>query len=151
MTDVTYYKGNLAAKDFNFGTGTFNRKDKDLSWEAVNQMNLGFLPRRVVPKTAAYTIPTSIGTGEITFTNAAATGSVTFTLPPATAGMVYKFTVIAAYALVVQPYGSELFRDCVAGYYKTSDIAGNHLSIWCDVAGTWEWASTEVNERWANE
>ena len=147
---VTYYKGKIGKEDIEFGTGTFNRRDKDKAWAAITDVNLSQLPRVVTAKTAAFTIPNLTFTA--TFVNTGATGSVTFTLPNATAGCgPIRFVVTAAQTLVVDPTGTELFRDCAAGKTKSTNVAGNVLTVWCDVAGTWEWDYVLVSGNWTNE
>jgi len=148
---VTYYKGKIGKEDIEFGTGTFNRRDKDKAWAAITDVNLSQLPRKITAKTAAYSIPN--GTYSEVFTNTGATGSVTFTLPNANPGYgPIRFLVAAAQTLVVDPVDAvDLFRDCVAGKTKSSNSAGNILTVWCDVTGIWEWDYELVTGNWTNE
>lgn len=149
MTDITYYKGQIGAGDINFGTGTFNRRDKDKSWSSENQVNENDLPRKVTAKTANYTIGTE---NRGYFTNTGATGTITFTLPTANVGKgPFLFVISAAYQINVDPDGTDYFRDCAAGKYKYSDQQGNILVCECFVAGIWEWHTREVAEGWYNE
>jgi len=147
---TTYYKGGVGKEDVQFGTGTFLRKDKDYATVQRTQIHRGHMPRKVVPKTAAYEITTEVG--EYTFTNESATGSVTIKLPSAVSGKgPFLFCIIATQTFVIDPQDSDNFRDCVAGKYKSSNIAGNKLKVWCDVAGIWEYDYDLVNGNWDNE
>ena len=149
---VTYYKGFIGVEDVEFGVGVFNRIDSTGAAKQLNQINKSIIPRKTVIKIAAFTINANTYTGEATFTNAAAIAAMEYELPVAKAGLgPYHFTVIATQTITVDPNGTDLFRDCSAGKNKSSNVAGNRLSIWCDVNGTWEWDYELVSGNWTNE
>lgn len=97
--------------------------------------------REVVAKTANYTVKaTEIGA---TFTNKGATGAVTFALPAATVGLWYRFRVLAAQALQIDPNGTETIAlpstgaQSAAGKFISADAAGECVEIVCADAGAW--------------
>jgi len=146
----TFYKGKIGFEDVEFGVGTFLRYDSGLNAVQRNQINRSNIPRKVIAKTASYSISNLIG--EYIFTNEGAAGAITFSLPPAIAGMgKYYFIVIEAQNIIIDPNGVEYFRDCAAGKYKVSAIAGNRLVVWCDTNGIWEWDYDLVSGDWTNE
>lgn len=149
---VTYYRGQVAADDFNSGVGTFNRMEDGVV-QNKSQINKEYIPRKINIKTDDYTITTNITNGEYTFTNEGATKDITITLPVAKAGMgIFKFVIIEdTYAINVDPSGSEYFRDCAAGKYKYSSSAGNILRVWCEADGIWEYDYEVVTGKWDNE
>lgn len=151
---IIYYKGLIGQQDIQFGTGTFNRLNKDGANRSMNKLNSSYMPRYVLAKTADFTIDKNIYTGSITFTNESAAGTITFTLPSAIAGLgVYTFMVSAAQQINVDlGVATDYFRDCAAGKYKYSDVAGNHLSVWCNESGIWEFDDRLiVSGLWENE
>jgi hypothetical protein len=94
----------------------------------------------VSAKTAAYTVTTA-DSGKC-FTNLAATAAVTFSLPAATVGLKYRFYVLAAYELQIDPNGTETIgiagTQQAAGKYVTADAVGEYVDIECLKAGQWE-------------
>ena len=147
---ITYYKGFIGKEDIEFGTDTFLRKDKNHSSVSLTKVNASYIPRKVITKTADFTITSEIG--GITYVNTGAAGTVVITLPTAISGKgIFSFIVSAAQILRVDPNGSEYFRDCAAGKYKGSDSQGNILNVWCDVTGIWEWNYDLVTGNWDNE
>lgn len=76
-------------------------------------------------------------------TNTAATGTVVLTLPAATVGLHYYFAVGAAFALRIDPAGSETISlpssgvPGAAGKYLEADLAGETVHLACCVAGNW--------------
>lgn len=76
-------------------------------------------------------------------TNTGASGAITLTLPAATVGLHYKFYVGAAQELRIDPNGTETISlpstgvAGAAGKYLTANAAGETVSIFCPVAGTW--------------
>jgi hypothetical protein len=148
---TTYYKGYIGKEDIEFGIGTFLRKDKDHASVQLNQVNLSHVPRYVLAKTASYQILDS--TEECTFTNEGAVTVVRFTLPNAASGKgPYDFIVISDTALfIVDPKGTDYFRDCAAGKYKATQIVGNTLTVWCNTSGIWDWDYNLVSGNWDNE
>ena len=150
MTDTTFYKGYISKEDIEFGTGVFNRLTSTGGTASKTQINKSHIPRKVVIKIADFTIGAEYG--EFAFNNQGDTATMTYTLPVAKAGMgPYHFTVLAAYEMKVDPNGTELFRDCAAGKYKSTAIVGNRLSVWCDINGVWEYDYELVSGDWTNE
>lgn len=98
--------------------------------------------RQVAAKTANYTVVTPADNG-LTFTNEGATGAVKFALPAATVGQWYRFTVMAAQALQIDPNGTETIAlpstgaQSAAGKYIAADAAGESVEIECVKAGQW--------------
>lgn len=78
-------------------------------------------------------------------TNIDATVSITASLPKAATGLVYEFSVDAAYGLRVQPNAADKFFDKAIGKYKESAGVGSKLRVvavsdnaWSyEQAGTW--------------
>lgn len=103
----------------------------------------GMGPRTVEAKTANYTVvnPTDVGK---TFTNEGAGAAVTFSLPAATVGQWYRFAVMAAQELRIDPNGTETIglpssgAQQAAGAYITADAAGEGVEIECVKAGQWQ-------------
>lgn len=87
-------------------------------------MALPALVRRVVAKTAAYSIESRKDRSGTIFTNRGATGSVTFTLPPASrcTGFEYLFLVFADQSIVV----ASKVADTLVAF---NDIAADSLAI----------------------
>ena len=147
---TTYYKGKIGQEEIEFGTGTFIKKDSNHANKEFTQINLGDIPRNVIPKTADYEI--TIEVGEYTFTNESASETITITLPSAKKGKgPFRFRVITSQELRIDPQDSDYFRDCAAGKYKSSSIAGNGLVVWCDVDNIWEYSVQIVTGNWDNE
>lgn len=102
----------------------------------------GMTERTVAIKTAAYTVVA----GDVgkTFTTEGAGGAVTFSLPAATVGLWYRFCVMAAQELRIDPNGSETIAlpstgaQSAAGKYITADAAGEGVEIECVKAGQWQ-------------
>lgn len=97
----------------------------------------------VEAKTADYTVVTPHDNGK-TFTNEGASGAVTFSLPAATVGQWYRFTVMAAQELRIDPNGTETIAlpstgaQSAAGKYIGADAAGEGVEIECVKAGQWQ-------------
>jgi hypothetical protein len=88
------------------------------------------------------------------YTNEGATGSVTFTLPPALVGAEFTFAVKAAYALVVDPYGTEKISATSgvmgeAGKNISANADGEYIHIACLKTG--EWTILDYRGTWTNE
>ena len=110
----------------------------------------------VVDKTANYTLVSPKNERTI-FTNAGAAGTVVLALPAAVVGMEFgPFVVAAAFALRVDPNGSEVFTvsytdadatspvgsvahsDLGAGKYIGCSTVGSSFSVRCEIAGKWK-------------
>lgn len=93
-------------------------------------------------KTANYTVVAGTDNGK-TFTTEGASGAVTFALPAATIGQWYRFTVMAAQELRLDPNGTETVAlpstgaQSAAGKYISADAAGEGVEIQCVKAGQW--------------
>jgi len=149
MTDEVFRKGQIGFEDIQFGDSTFIREDHDRSNKSFTEVNLSQIPRKIVAKTANYTITEKYAT---VFTNTGATGTIVFTLPVAKAGLgPYEFLIDAAFQVDVDPNGTEYFRDCAAGKKKYSSSAGNILRVWCNILGIWEFDYQLVTGKWDNE
>lgn len=78
------------------------------------------------------------------FTNEGAGGAVTFALPAAVAGLEYRFYVMAAQELRIDPNGTQTIGlpssgvQQAAGKYITADAVGEYVHILCVKAGQWE-------------
>lgn len=98
--------------------------------------------RTTAIKTAAYTIVAGVDNG-LTFTNEGAGAQVTFSLPAATVGQWYRFKVMAAQELRIDPNGTETIAlpstgaQQAAGAYLTADAAGEGCEVECVKAGQW--------------
>lgn len=95
----------------------------------------------VEAKTANYTVVADVDTGK-TFTNAGATGAVTFALPAAAVGERFKFVLLAAQALNIDPNGTETISTAAgvqgaAGKYIGQSTVGGMFAIECVKAGQW--------------
>ena len=106
----------------------------------VNGMGL----RTVEAKTADYTVVADTDNGK-TFTNEGVCASaITFALPAATVGQWYRFKVVVAQELRIDPNGTETMSlpssgaKQSAGAYLTANAVGEGCEIECVVAGTWE-------------
>lgn len=100
----------------------------------------GMGARTTEAKTANYTV-TENDVGK-TFTNEGATGAITFALPAATVGLWYRFVVMAAFNLQIDPNGAQTISlptgvQQAAGKYVGADAAGEVLEIECVKAGQW--------------
>lgn len=99
--------------------------------------------RAVEAKTAAYTVVAGTDNGK-NFSNEGASGAVTFSLPAATVGQWYRFNVMAAQELRIDPNGTETIAlpstgaQSAAGKYITADAAGEGVEIECVKAGQWQ-------------
>lgn len=83
------------------------------------------LARRIVDKTAAYTVDPTRDTAGTVFTNMGATGSVTFTLPTPSRSLLgtwYEFLGIADQNIVVAPPTADTA-------IVKNDIAGDSLAV----------------------
>lgn len=72
-------------------------------------------------------------------TNINATVSITASLPKAVTGLVYEFSVDAAYGLRVQPNASDNFIDKAIGKYKESTVVGSKLRVVAVSDNTWSY------------
>jgi hypothetical protein len=105
----------------------------------------------------AYTASAAISAvnGNRLFTNAGATGSVTLTLPPARVGDRFTAFVKAAYAFVINPYGTEKISAADgatmsdAGKTITADAVGEFITAECFADG--EWTITATRGTWTVE
>lgn len=76
-------------------------------------------------------------------TNTAATGVVVGNLPAATVGLRFTFGIGAAFALRINPSGSETISlpsngvPGAAGKYLEADAVGESVDLICLVAGNW--------------
>lgn len=99
--------------------------------------------RAVFIKTANYTVVADDDNGK-TFSNEGASGAITFALPAATVGQWYRFVVMAAQELRIDPNGTETIAlpstgaQGSAGAYITADAAGENVTIQCVKAGQWQ-------------
>lgn len=99
--------------------------------------------RAVEIKTANYTVVADTDNGE-SFSNEGASGAVTFALPAATVGQWYRFYVLAAQELRIDPNGTETIGlpstgvQQSAGAYIVADAAGESVEIQCVKAGQWQ-------------
>lgn len=94
-------------------------------------------------KTANHTMTTAEN-GTL-FHNTGATGTVVITLPAATVGLEVRAHVRAAFALRLDPNGSEIIgnatagsADGTAGQYIGSSTVGASIHLICMTAGRWE-------------
>lgn len=98
--------------------------------------------RTAIAKTANYTL-TRDDVGA-TITNDGASAPVTFALPPAIPGLWYRFQVMAAQELRIDPNGTETIAlpstgaQGSAGKYIVADAAGEAVEIECVKAGQWQ-------------
>lgn len=97
--------------------------------------------RAVEAKTANYTVVAGTDNGK-TFTNEGAAGAITFALPAATVGQWYRFVVMAAQELRIDPNGTETIAldtgvQQAAGAYLTANAIGERISVECVKAGEW--------------
>jgi hypothetical protein len=111
-----------------------------MSYENQTQGNLREGKRYVIPHTADATLTAST-TGSL-HTNTGATGTVVATLPTATVGLQFAFAVTAAYALRIDPAGSELIMSAsngtpAAGKYIGSSAIGDTINLVCAKTGEW--------------
>lgn len=107
----------------------------------MSQTLSGRAPITVQAKTAAYTITTA--ENGTCFTNTGATAARIFSLPPATPGLHYYFSVGAAFALQIDPDGTETISlpsngvPGAGGKYLEADAVGESVRLVCCVAGNW--------------
>lgn len=105
--------------------------------------------RTSVAKTANYTIAADADLGK-SFTNEGAAGAIVFALPAATVGLWYRFYVLAAQELRIDPNGTETIAlgstgvQGAAGKYLTSTTVGHMCQVECVKAGTWSHSSLQV-------
>ena len=109
------------------------------------------LERRIVRKTAAYTIRPPFDRPGTTFTNAGATGSVTITLPAPTKavfGWWYRFKALAAETFVVAaPTADTLvaLSDAAADSVSVPTIGGEIEAVCIETsAGVYRWAASGI-------
>jgi hypothetical protein len=99
--------------------------------------------RTRVVKTANYTVVADTDNGK-TFTNEGAAAEIVFALPAATVGQWYRFKVVTAQELRIDPNGTETIAlpstgaQQAAGAYLTANAAGEGCEIECVKAGQWE-------------
>lgn len=92
-------------------------------------------------KTATYTVTT--GENGSGFSNKGATEAIEFDLPAAVVGLHYYFYVGAAFALRIDPNGTETISlpssgvAGAAGKYLEADAVGETVHLMCCEAGTW--------------
>lgn len=97
--------------------------------------------RMSAAKTANYTVTTD-DVGK-TLTNEGASGAIVFALPAATLGQWYRFKVMAAQELRIDPNGTETVAlpstgaQSAAGKYISADAAGEGVEIECVKTGQW--------------
>jgi hypothetical protein len=114
------------------------------------------LTRRIVPKSASYTIKYPMDAPGTVFTNRGASGTVTFTLPtPARQllGVPYHFTAVADYALAVAgaAAGDLLTKNDAAANSVTASTAGEIIGATIEAVcvesaeGTFKWAVAGVS------
>jgi hypothetical protein len=96
----------------------------------------------VTAKTANYTVTTA--DNGTTFTNEGAAGAITFAMPAATVGLRYRFHVLTAQELRIDPNGTETTNMAVggaqqaAGAYITANADLEFIELHCVKAGRWE-------------
>lgn len=99
--------------------------------------------RTISVKTDNYTVVADTDNGK-TFTNEGAGAAKTFSLPAATVGQWYRFKVMVAQELRIDPNGTETIAlpssgaQQAGGSYITADAAGEGVEIECVKAGQWE-------------
>lgn len=77
------------------------------------------------------------------FTNAGAGGAIEYDLPPALPGMRFRFAVMAAQALQIDPDGTETIglpstgAQGAAGKYLVADAVGEWVELVCVKKGEW--------------
>lgn len=88
--------------------------------------------------------PVSAAQSNSIITNAGATGAATFLLPAAVVGLEYRFYVLAAFELRIDPNGTETIglpssgAQQAAGKYISANAVGGYVHIVCAKAGQWE-------------
>lgn len=88
--------------------------------------------------------PVSTAMSNSIITNLGATGAATFLLPAAVVGLEYRFYVLAAQELRIDPNGTETIglpssgAQQAAGKYISADAVGEFVHIVCAKAGQWE-------------
>lgn len=102
-------------------------------------------------KTANYTVIAGTDNGT-TFSNEGAAAEIVFALPAATVGQWYRFKVMAAQELRIDPNGTETIAlpssgaQQAAGAYLTANAAGEGCEVECVKAG--EWAVNSYTGTW---
>lgn len=112
--------------------------------------------RRVVPKSASYTIVYPMDAPGTTFTNKGAVGAIVFTLPAATRallGVWYRFRTVVDQSVTVQPPVNDtllalndLAADSIALSTGGQKLAGM-IEVECveTVDGTFQWAASGLS------
>lgn len=96
----------------------------------------------VAAKTAAYTILAT--ENKTIFTNEGAGAARLFSLPAATVGLEFRFHVMAAFELQIDPSGTETIAlpssgaQGAAGKYLGADAVGEWVHLVCVKAGQWQ-------------
>lgn len=93
----------------------------------------------------AHAVGDALAAGESgsTHTNEGAGGAITLALPAAVVGLKFRFYVMAAQELRVDPDGAETISDTsgaqgAAGKYLGANAAGEFIEVVCVKAGQWE-------------
>lgn len=108
---------------------------------AGSQSLNGRAPIDVTAHTAAATL--TADDNATAHTNTGASGAVVLTLPAATVGLHFIFGVGAAFALRIDPSGSETISlpssgvPGAAGKYLEADAVGESVHLGCLKAGNW--------------
>ena len=118
----------------------------------INRLRQTYL--NIVEKTANYTA-TEAESGSL-YENTGATGTVVISLPAATVGLEYRAHVCAAFALRLDPNGSQIIGNPTAGSadggggrYISSSTVGAAIHLVCMATGRWEVQA--VKGTWALE
>lgn len=88
--------------------------------------------------------PVNVAMSNSVITNLGATGAAAFALPAAVVGLEYRFYVLAAQELRIDPNGTETIglpssgAQQAAGKYISADAVGEYVHILCAKAGQWE-------------
>jgi hypothetical protein len=124
-----------------YSVGGTKRAEMSTSAFILNGISLYGQLLNVSAKTANYTVLTT--DSATVFTNEGAAGAVTFALPAATVGLNYRFQVMAAQELRIDPNGTETIAlpstgaQSAAGAYIVADALGEWVNIVCVKAGQW--------------
>jgi hypothetical protein len=77
------------------------------------------------------------------FTNNGASGTITFTLPASVVGHYFRFDVLAAQQLRIDPDGTETIglpstgAQQASGKYIVADAIGESIEVYCVKVGSW--------------
>jgi len=133
--------GTIATGEFIFNTGA--GPGEPMFWQCIVGNSSGGIwspgppTAGCISKTANYTV-TAANNGQ-RYDNYGATGTITFPLPAGAQGLGYEFKRSVAYAMRIDPNGTEIIRGGTAGQLIELQTDGANIRVeWDHNAGLWE-------------